>query len=175
MLQFLPRSPSFFTSFVHEIQSNSDQQVNPTFSLCKSFVEINGFIFLLFSWHQQRLMACATLKRSLELDPLQSPRPTKRRRCIPLGNSPTIPPTRDPSISPFSTGIAKITTEAITTNIREEMRRLYRRKQLHFVDTANSRPISPSSSTQNSSTSTPPKSEASKDKPLFTFRQVNYA
>jgi len=117
-------------------------------------------------------MACATLKRSLELDPLQSPRPTKRRRCIPLGNSPTIPPTRDPSISPFSTGIAKITTEAITTNIREEMRRLYRRKQLHFVDTANSRPISPSSSTQNSSTSTPPKSEASKDKPLFTFRQV---
>jgi len=120
-------------------------------------------------------MACATLKRSLDLDPLQSPRPAKRRRFAPLGISPTIPPTRDGSLSPFASGAARLTTEAITTNIREEMRRLYRRKQLHFGD-ASGRPVSPNNTnaadSSSSNSGSPKMTDTTKDKPLFTFRQV---
>jgi hypothetical protein len=126
-------------------------------------------------------MACATLKRSLDLDPLQSPRPAKRRRYALVTTSPAIPPTRDGSVSPFAAGINRLSTEAITANIREEMRRLNRRKQLHFGDggSSSSGPASPSNSNhdllgESAGALVLQRSQAeSKDKPLFTFRQVS--
>jgi len=129
-------------------------------------------------------MACATLKRSLDLDPLHSPRPTKRRRCIPMGASPTsIPPTRNGMVlvSPFAGGVAglsRLTQDTITANLREEMRRLHRRKQLHFggeSSNPNSPPASPSNSTTDFTSDAVGLQREGfpiRDKPLFTFRQV---
>ena len=126
-------------------------------------------------------MACATLKRSLDLDPLSSPRPTKRRRCALITTSPVIPPTRDGTLSPFASGMNRVSTEAITANIREEMRRLNRRKQLHFGDggSSSSGPASPSNSNHDllgdsgGLLGSPRAQAEGKDKPLFTFRQVS--
>jgi len=128
-------------------------------------------------------MACATLKRSLDLDPLYSPRPTKRRRCAPLTPS-RISPARDVPHSPFADVSARLTKDSIVSSIREEMQRLQRRRQLNFEDApststfsgpaspssggADMHPDSPSTSTGNASL----QSHFSKDKPLFTFRQV---
>jgi len=136
-------------------------------------------------------MACATLKRSLELDPLYSPRPTKRRRCIPLTtpSSPTIHSVRDVPHSPFSEiSSSRLTKDSIVSSIREEMKRFHRRRQLHFGDapnTSTSAPPSPSSSgtadanaldmsssPTNANGSPPHQIPINKDKPLFTFRQV---
>jgi len=131
-------------------------------------------------------MACATLKRSLELDPLYTPRPTKRRRCIPVTPSPTIHPVRDVPHSPFSEISSRLTKDSIVSSIREEMKRFHRRRQLHFEDLPStststfSAPPSPSSSGTdvNSEMSGSPSSangaqhHINKDKPLFTFRQV---
>jgi len=81
-------------------------------------------------------MACATLKRSLDLDPLYTPRPTKRRRCITMSPSSTssIPPSRDVSHSPFAEISSRLTKDSIVSSIREEMKRFHRRRQLHFGD-----------------------------------------
>lgn len=134
-------------------------------------------------------MACATLKRSLDLDPLYSPRPTKRRRCAPVISSPTIPPSRDAVHSPFSEVSSRLTKDSIVSSIREEMRRFQRRKQLHFGDSPSTSSFSPPGSPNSSgsetnvelpSSTSPSSSNISnssqvhlnKDKPLFTFRQV---
>ncbi|KAJ8314478.1 hypothetical protein KUTeg_006902 [Tegillarca granosa] len=61
-----------------------------------------------------RLMACgATLKRSLEFDPLHSPGQTtpKRRRCTPMALSPSTPQTKQQQPSPFGEVNPKLTTE----------------------------------------------------------------
>nr|AFL65878.1 subolesin [Rhipicephalus microplus] len=106
-------------------------------------------------------MACATLKRTHDWDPLHSPsgRSPKRRRCMPL--SP--PPTRAHQIepSPFGDVPPKLTSEEIAANIREEMRRLQRRKQLCFQG-------ADPESQHTSGLSSP----VHRDQPLFTFRQV---
>lgn len=52
-------------------------------------------------------MACgATLKRSLDFDPLHSPGQTtpKRRRCMPMTLSPSTPPTKQHQIQPSPFG-----------------------------------------------------------------------
>ncbi|GAB1868734.1 hypothetical protein CAJAP_09813 [Camponotus japonicus] len=132
-------------------------------------------------------MACATLKRSLEFDPVHSHgRPSKRRRCMPMScaspgasaSSSSSSP-RGGSLphksSPFGEIASKLTPEKMAANIREEIRRLQRRKQLHFHPQTNSGDSSdmegPSSPSGSSST---PFSHSSngKEKPLFTFRQV---
>ncbi|XP_058803054.1 akirin-2 [Phymastichus coffea] len=116
-------------------------------------------------------MACATLKRSLEFDPVHSHgRPNKRRRCIPVNVSPTATSSKPPSS--FGDIANKLTPEKMAANIREEIRRLQRRRQLHFISQSDSSdmegPVSPSSpSCSNAHNS------SSKDKPLFTFKQVN--
>nr|ABA62336.1 protective antigen 4D8 [Haemaphysalis punctata] len=124
-------------------------------------------------------MACATLKRTHDWDPLHSPnrRSPKRRRCMPLSVTPT-PPTRAHQInpSPFGDVPPKLTSEEIAANIREEMRRLQRRKQLCFQAGAEGSPVgggdspvgSPSSSSQAGGLLSPMR----RDQPLFTFRQV---
>jgi len=97
-------------------------------------------------------MACATLKRSLELDPLHSPpgsRP-KRRRYAPISASPTIPPTRDDTESPFVTVTTRLSPDQIQAHIKEEMRRLHRRKQLHFGDKEGGSPCASGPSSPNS-------------------------
>lgn len=127
-------------------------------------------------------MACATLKRSLEFDPVHSHgRPSKRRRCVPMCVSPgsssqSIAKSQNPS--PFGEITQKLTPEKMAANIREEIRRLHRRKQLHFNPQGNngdssdmegsSNPSSPSACGSNAYTNTP----SGKEKPLFTFRQV---
>lgn len=140
-------------------------------------------------------MACATLKRSLDLDPLHSPtsRPTKRRRYGAMSSpssSAAIAPARDEVASPFAAVTPSLTSEQITTHIREEMKRLNRRRQLYNSEDkepsgmsgAGSGPPSPGSTggaandfhvePLGSPTSSSYQSNKDKDKPLFTFRQV---
>jgi len=97
-------------------------------------------------------MACVTLKRSLDFDPLHSPsRPTKRRRCVPLhcttpekARQEEVIPTPPPSVFREN----KLTPAEIAENLRNEMKRLKKRRQ--FV------PSSPSSSCMGSSMGSPP-------------------
>nr|AGI44594.1 subolesin [Ixodes hexagonus] len=120
-------------------------------------------------------MACATLKRTHDWDPLHSPngRSPKRRRCMPLSvTQAATPPTRAHQInpSPFGEVPPKLTSEEIAANIREEMRRLQRRKQLCF-----SSPLetgSPSGTLCGVSAECGLLSPMRRDQPLFTFRQV---
>ncbi|XP_046479946.1 akirin-2 [Neodiprion pinetum] len=122
-------------------------------------------------------MACATLKRSLEFDPVHSHvRPSKRRRCVPMCMSPNTPPARNQNPSAFGEVTQKLTPEKMAANIREEIRRLHRRKQLHFNPQNNNGgdssdtegPASPSTSGPSAYSHSP----SGKEKPLFTFRQV---
>ncbi|XP_012286573.1 akirin-2 [Orussus abietinus] len=128
-------------------------------------------------------MACATLKRSLEFDPVHSHgRPSKRRRCVPMcaspGASPSQSAARPQNPSPFGEVAHKLTPEKMAANIREEIRRLHRRKQLHFNPQSNGGdssdmegPVSPSSPSTSGS-QVQQYSPSGKEKPLFTFRQV---
>ncbi|KAH0567429.1 akirin-2 [Cotesia glomerata] len=128
-------------------------------------------------------MACATLKRSLEFDPVHSHgRPSKRRRCAPMCVSPGSSTQRTSSQqnpSPFGEVTHKLTPEKMAANIREEICRLHKRKQLHFNPQGNSSgcdssdmeggPASPSGCGSSSYNNCSPNS---REKPLFTFRQV---
>ncbi|XP_020284865.1 akirin-2 [Pseudomyrmex gracilis] len=127
-------------------------------------------------------MACATLKRSLEFDPVHSHgRPSKRRRCMPMscmssGTSASSP--RSSSLpqnpSPFGEIANKLTPEKMAAKVRDELRRLQRRKQLQFPASDSSDMEGPSSPSSPSASSSTPFSHNSsgKEKPLFTFRQV---
>ncbi|XP_011634258.2 akirin-2 [Pogonomyrmex barbatus] len=123
-------------------------------------------------------MACATLKRSLEFDPVHSHgRPSKRRRCMPMScASPGTSASSPQKPSPFGEIASKLTPEKMAANIREEIRRLQRRKQLHFQSNSGDSsdmegPSSPSGPSGSSST-TISHNSSGKEKPLFTFRQV---
>lgn len=65
-------------------------------------------------------MACATLKRSLDFDPVHMHgRPPKRQRCIPMSISPSSSPPasrNDGSPSPFSELCPKMTPGIITNH-----------------------------------------------------------
>lgn len=68
-------------------------------------------------------------------------------------------------------------TEKMAANIREEIRRLQRRKQLHFHPQTNGGDSSDMEgpSSPSGSSSTPfSHSSSGKEKPLFTFRQVEF-
>ncbi|XP_070163716.1 akirin-2 [Polyergus mexicanus] len=127
-------------------------------------------------------MACATLKRSLEFDPVHShSRPSKRRRCMPMScaspgasaSSPRGGPLPQKP-SPFGDIASKLTPEKMAANIREEIRRLQRRKQLHFHPQTNGGDSSDMEGPSSPGSSLTPFSHSSsgKEKPLFTFRQV---
>lgn len=50
-------------------------------------------------------MACATLKRTLDFDPVHNHgRPSKRRRCVPMCMSPNTPPTKQHELNPSPFG-----------------------------------------------------------------------
>ncbi|GFR87384.1 akirin 2 [Elysia marginata] len=147
-------------------------------------------------------MACgATLKRSLEFDPLHSPSqstPIKRRRCMPLTMVQTTPPTKNHQLSQSPFGEVQLTKEEIAARIGSELKRIQRRKQLVYPS-AHSSPLttcaalgrqSPpvnsellasvaSASTGDFPASSLPSTSSSglnspkqKDVPLFTFKQV---
>lgn len=119
-------------------------------------------------------MACATLKRSHEWDPLSSPggRTPKRRRCTPVVSpSPKMFKSSVENYSPFGDVSSKLTSEQITVNLREEIKKLQRRKQLRF-DGAENSDNSCGSPIASTSTATGLMAPACRDQPLFTFRQV---
>lgn len=77
-------------------------------------------------------MACgATLKRSLDFDPLMSPASPKRRRCAPMV-SPVSSPQKYLRLepSPFGEVSSRLTTEQILHNIKQEYKRLQKRRHL---------------------------------------------
>ncbi|XP_078504320.1 akirin-2 [Lissotriton helveticus] len=131
-------------------------------------------------------MACgATLKRTLDFDPLHSPGSPKRRRCTPL-SAPSTPSSSGASPqkylrvqqpSPFGEVSAKLTTEQILYNIKQEYKRMQKRRHLE-----NSfQPADPCSTdghphpfllTGPALPGTSPSSPLKKEQPLFTLRQV---
>ncbi|XP_069462492.1 akirin-2 [Ambystoma mexicanum] len=128
-------------------------------------------------------MACgATLKRTLDFDPLHSPGSPKRRRCAPL-SAPSTPAGASPQKylrvqqpSPFGEVSARLTTEQILYNIKQEYKRIQKRRHLeHFQQTdqccptdAHPHPFLLSGPSLPGTSSSPLK----KEQPLFTLRQV---
>ncbi|XP_063772998.1 akirin-2 isoform X2 [Pseudophryne corroboree] len=125
-------------------------------------------------------MACgATLKRTIDFDPLLSPAASpKRRRCAPLspsGPSPQKYLRMEPS--PFGEVSSRLTAEQILHNIKQEYKRMQKRRHLEssFQQTEpcsgegqphNFLPAGPSLSGTSST------SPLRKEQPLFTLRQV---
>ncbi|XP_067841000.1 akirin-2 [Heptranchias perlo] len=130
-------------------------------------------------------MACgATLKRTIDFDPLLSPssQSPKRRRCTPLSSAAASPQKylkMDPS--PFGEVTPRLTTEQILHNIKQEYKRIQKRRHLESFlhqtegscssDTQSHIPILNGPALQGTSSgSLSPQSK--KDQPLFTLRQV---
>ncbi|MCJ8750399.1 hypothetical protein PDJAM_G00264200 [Pangasius djambal] len=94
-------------------------------------------------------MACgATLKRSLEFDPVMNQNSPKRRRCVPV--SPSSSSSSSPrkylrlEPSPFSQVNTTPTPEQILHNIKQEYKRMKRR---HLENSLTDSPIDPQPST----------------------------
>ncbi|EEB15858.1 protein C6orf166, putative [Pediculus humanus corporis] len=130
-------------------------------------------------------MACATLKRSWEFDPVHSPgRPNKRPRCTPMCVSPTSssPPPAKKSIF----DAPKMTPDEMAASIRHEIERL-KRKGHRNIDHGASMSMSPTPSEGSNSDSEgmPMSPEYSqndgslnlinniKKDTLFTYKQVH--
>ncbi|XP_075270514.1 akirin-2 isoform X1 [Opisthocomus hoazin] len=136
-------------------------------------------------------MACgATLKRTLDFDPLLSPVSPKRRRCAPLSapasassssfaaSSPQKYLRMEPS--PFGEVSSRLTTEQILYNIKQEYKRMQKRRHLEN----NFQQTDPCCSTDAQphaflltgpalpGTSSAASSPLKKEQPLFTLRQV---
>uniref|UniRef100_A0A1A9WCW0 Akirin n=1 Tax=Glossina brevipalpis TaxID=37001 RepID=A0A1A9WCW0_9MUSC len=147
-------------------------------------------------------MACATLKRALDWESINQ-LPTKRRRCNPYGQAGSVSPSRasgascqtardalNPSstscrfvkesqLSPFAdAGVSTMSPTKMSQNIRDEIKRLHRRKQLPFSTVALERmQDSESSGSEMGSDSprrpdSPPNIMRNPEKGLFTFKQV---
>ncbi|XP_030054971.1 akirin-2 [Microcaecilia unicolor] len=141
-------------------------------------------------------MACgATLKRTLEFDPLLSQASPKRRRCAPLSApSAAAGPASSPQQkslrlepSPFGDVSSRLTAEQILYSIKQEHKRMQKRKHLEstFQQTDPcclsdaqphafllSGPAVPSTSSASSPTPPSPPPPLKKEQPLFTLRQV---
>ncbi|TNN52376.1 Akirin-2 [Liparis tanakae] len=124
-------------------------------------------------------MACgATLKRTLDFDPLMSQASPKRRRCAPF-TSPVSSPQKylrmEPS--PFGEVSSRLTTEQILHNIKQEYKRLQKRRHLDsaFQQADSCCPLDlqhvPSGPAL-PGTSSGASSPTRKEQPLFSLRQV---
>jgi len=133
-------------------------------------------------------MACVTLKRSLDFDPLHSPnRPQKRRRCAPMHSPHCTPEKVQQPPSVFKE--TPLTPEQIANNLRDEIKRLKKRRQ--FAGAGPSSPGSPSHHDQPPSPVSAPsspepmmdmdhtalaagasRSKADDSKPIFTLKQM---
>ncbi|XP_029984306.1 akirin-2 [Sphaeramia orbicularis] len=120
-------------------------------------------------------MACgATLKRTMDFDPLMNSTSPKRRRCAPI-MSPVSSPQKylrmEPS--PFGEVSSRLTTEQILHNIKQEYKRLQKRRHLDstFQQADGCCPVdlqSIHSGAAISGASSPTR----KEQPLFSLRQV---
>lgn len=149
-------------------------------------------------------MACATLKRTLDWEAINQ-RPTKRRRCNPFGQSsnsgsaprsalghdgssgssncqsPSSRFAREPQPSPFAeaNNLSKMSPDKMSQNIRDEIKRLHRRKQLPFTSAAIERMQDSESSGSEMGPDSPRRPESPPsmvrhpEKALFTFKQVS--
>ncbi|KAG7269810.1 hypothetical protein CRUP_027153 [Coryphaenoides rupestris] len=132
-------------------------------------------------------MACgATLKRSMDFDPLMSPGASpKRRRCI-MPVSPSQSSSSSPrkylrmEPSPFGESSSRFTAEQILNNIKQEYKRIQKRKHLDCCQQAEGC-YSPDSPSQPSLMPAQPSllgassgsvSPTRREQPLFTLRQV---
>ncbi|MGH0131382.1 UNVERIFIED_CONTAM: hypothetical protein FKN15_011487 [Acipenser sinensis] len=130
-------------------------------------------------------MACgATLKRTMDFDPLMSQASPKRRRCAPMStpSASTSSPQKylrmEPS--PFGEVSSRLTTEQILYNIKQEYKRMQKRRHLESsfqqTEACCSTDAQPPASILGGSTlpgtSSGPLSPAKKEQPLFTLRQV---
>lgn len=131
-------------------------------------------------------MACMTLKRSYEFDPVLSPQhqpSPKRRRCTPL-----VPSSSSSSAhtnSPFYEVTPRLSQEQLSTNIHLEWKRLQRRKRVtsgsNNTDTTETSqtpvsmfsPLPLASSMPGSYASSPSASPPRKEQALFTLKQVS--
>lgn len=131
-------------------------------------------------------MACVTLKRSLDFDPLYSPsRPNKRRRCVPLHCTPE-KKMREGEEKPTSFVESPLSPEQIANNLRDEIKRMKKRRQIVGYPTS---PPSPGPSSPGPAPASPepvmmdsehlpPQSSSSampvqqKEKPIFTLKQM---
>uniref|UniRef100_A0A8C7X9X5 Akirin-2 n=1 Tax=Oryzias sinensis TaxID=183150 RepID=A0A8C7X9X5_9TELE len=118
-------------------------------------------------------MACGvTLKRTLDFDPLMNQASPKRRRCTPV-MSPVSSPQKylrmDPS--PFGEVSSRLTTEQILHNIKQEYKRLQKRRHLDstFLQSDGCCPLTNPHPSCSSSAASPP---SRKEQPLFSLRQV---
>ncbi|KAM4723673.1 akirin-2-like [Anableps anableps] len=127
-------------------------------------------------------MACgATLKRTMDFDPLMSPASPKRRRCIPVAPSASSPRrylSMEPS--PFGESSSRLSAEQILNNIKQEYKRIQKRKHLdggYQQPECCYSPESPSQLSMNvpsmpGTSSGGGVSPTRKEQPLFTLRQV---
>jgi len=123
-------------------------------------------------------MACVTLKRSLDFDPLHSPsRPNKRRRCVPIHTSPHCTPEKAPPAVPSVFKETPLTPEQIANNLRDEIKRLKRRRQFcGGPSSPGSPPPAPASPSSAPSSPEPmmeqEQSSSKTEKPIFTLKQM---
>ncbi|XP_036397885.1 akirin-2-like [Megalops cyprinoides] len=130
-------------------------------------------------------MACgATLKRTMDFDPLLSPASPKRRRCTPMSpaSMSASPPQKylrmEPT--PFGEVASRLTTEQILHNIKQEYKRLLKGRHLESgfqqSEACCSLDSQPTASLLTGSalpgTSSGAASPSRKEQPLFTLRQV---
>ncbi|XP_044024350.1 akirin-2 [Siniperca chuatsi] len=124
-------------------------------------------------------MACgATLKRTLDFDPLMSQASPKRRRCAPI--MPTVSSPQkylrmEPS--PFGEVSSRLTTEQILHNIKQEYKRLQKRRHLDsgFQQADGCCPLDLQNIQSGAvlpGTSSGASSPTRKEQPLFSLRQV---
>lgn len=138
-------------------------------------------------------MACVTLKRPLELEPfetLHSPNrpPTKRRRCTPMRGA-IDRETAASYVAPTPVSVFRASTLTpieIANNLRDELKRARRRRQLGGETLHHQRqtpsptlmasptgPLSPASDCMMDSTAgTAEGSRRGQDKPVFTLKQM---
>ncbi|KAG9336271.1 hypothetical protein JZ751_002618 [Albula glossodonta] len=130
-------------------------------------------------------MACgATLKRTMDFDPLLNPASPKRRRCTPMSPSSVSASSPQKYLrmepSPFEEVASRLTTEQILYNIKQEYKRLLKGRHLESsfqqTDTCCSLDSQPTASILNGptlpGTSTGAASPSRKEQPLFTLKQV---
>ncbi|XP_047430308.1 akirin-2 [Mugil cephalus] len=124
-------------------------------------------------------MACgATLKRTLDFDPIMNTASPKRRRCAPI-MSPVSSPQKylrmEPS--PFGEVSSRLTPEQILHNIKQEYKRLQKRRHLDsaFQQAEGCCPLDLQNISGGSAlpgTSSGASSPVRKEQPLFSIRQV---
>ncbi|XP_030637140.1 akirin-2-like [Chanos chanos] len=123
-------------------------------------------------------MACgATLKRTMDFDPLMNPASPKRRRCTPMSPSAS---TSSPQKylrmepSPFGEVSSRLTTEQILHNIKQEYKRMQKRRHLEnsFQQTEGCCALDSHSGSSLLGMSSGATSPSRREQPLFTLKQV---